>query len=69
MTILTGSNIDRFQLVVWKHAIKLEMLGMHRRGRSCLSIVKDAFGLKKSTPAGIVLEIVVLTIEEMNDAK
>jgi hypothetical protein len=31
--------------------------------------VKDAFGLKKSTPANIVLEIVVLTIEEMNDAK
>jgi hypothetical protein len=63
------NSIDRFQLITWKHAIKLEMLGMHRRGRSCLSIVKDAFGLKKSTPANIVLEIVVLTIEEMNDAK
>jgi hypothetical protein len=63
------NSIDRFQLITWKHAIKLEMLGMHRRGRSCLSIVKDAFGLKKSTPASIVLEIVILTIEEMNDAK
>ena len=69
MSTITGSNIDRFQLVVWKNAIKLEMLGMRRHGRSCLSIVKDAFGLKKSTPADIVLEIVVLTIEEMKDAK
>lgn len=69
MTTITGSNIALYQLITWKHAIKLEMLGMHRRGRSCLSIVKDAFGLKKSTPAGIVLEIVVLTIEEMKDAK
>ena len=47
--MITGAeNIDMFRLVVLKNALKLEMLGMKRRGRSTYSIVKEEFGLKGS---------------------
>lgn len=48
MRISGADNIDKFRLVVLKNALKLEMLGMKRRGRSTYSIVKEEFGLKGS---------------------
>ena len=36
------------RLLVLKHALKLEILGMKRRGRSVYSIIKEEFGLKGS---------------------
>jgi hypothetical protein len=48
MMITGAENIDMFRLVVLKNALKLEMLGMKRRGRSTYSIVKEEFGLKGS---------------------
>lgn len=55
MTSITGTAIPRFQLVVWRSAIKLEQLGMARKGKSCLSIVKEHFNLLKNTPTDLVL--------------
>ena len=46
MTIITGKeNIDKFRLVTLKHALKLEILGMKRRGKSAYAIIKAEFDL------------------------
>lgn len=42
----TPEAIDRFRLVALKGALKLETLGMKRRGQSVYSIVKQEFGFK-----------------------
>jgi len=48
MTHITGRNIDRFRLLVLKHGLKLEMLGMKKRRPSCYSVIKEEFNLKGS---------------------
>ena len=48
MTMITGSQIDLFRLKVLEKGLKLEILGMTRRGRSCYSIIKEEFGLRGS---------------------
>ena len=49
MTIISGKeNISRFRLVALRGALKLEVAGMCRRGRSVYSIVKEEFGFKGS---------------------
>ena len=42
----TPEAIDRFRLVALKGALKMETLGMKRRGQSAYSIVKQEFGFK-----------------------
>lgn len=45
--VVTGQHdIRLFQLITWKHALKLEMLGLTRRGRSVYSIVKSELGFR-----------------------
>jgi len=45
--IITGEdNIRRARLIVLKHALRLEIKGMRRRGRSAYSIIKSELGLK-----------------------
>ena len=41
----TPNAIDRFRVRTLRSALKLEILGMTRRGRSVYSIVKEEFGL------------------------
>ena len=49
MTTITGSNlIDAFRARVLLRGLKLEMLGMTRRGQSCYAIIKQEYGLKGS---------------------
>ena len=49
MTVITGKeNIDRYRLIVLKHGLKLEMLGMQKRRPSCYSVIKEEFDLKGS---------------------
>ena len=49
MSIITGKeNIDRYRLIVLKHGLKLEMLGMQKRRPSCYSVIKEEFDLKGS---------------------
>ena len=42
--VFTGNDIERFRVRAWRSALKLEILGMTRRGQSVYSIVKDRFG-------------------------
>ena len=46
VTITGTKNINMFRLLSLKHALKLEMLGMKRRGQSVYAIVKEEFNLK-----------------------
>jgi hypothetical protein len=50
-TVLTDSQIDRFRAKVLLSALKLEMLGMRRNGKSAYSIIKAEFGLKGNKQA------------------
>jgi hypothetical protein len=44
----TPEKINAFRLLALKGALKMECLGMKRRGPSALSIVKAEFGFKGS---------------------
>ena len=44
--LTTPEEIDGFRLITLRSALKLEVLGMKRRGASVYSIVKKEFGLK-----------------------
>ena len=42
----TPDKINMFRLLSLKGALKLEMVGMKRQGRSAYAIIKDEFGFK-----------------------
>ena len=44
----TKDNINFFRLLSLRSALKLEIVGMKKRGRSAYSIVKEEFGFKGS---------------------
>ena len=46
MIMLTGDQIPRARLLVLRSSLKLEIVGLKKRGRSAYSIVKEEFGLK-----------------------
>lgn len=47
--MITGKEkIDAFRARVLLRGLKLEMLGMTRRGQSCYAIIKQEYGLKGS---------------------
>lgn len=65
MSIVTGSDQIRcVQLVAVKGAIKLEALGMIRRGRSATVMWKEHYGLKRSAKRE---EVIACINAELND--
>ena len=46
--LTTPKQIDFARLATLKAGLKLEIAGMHRRGRSCYSILKSELGLNGS---------------------
>lgn len=44
--LTTPEQISAARLITLRGALKLELLGMKRRGRSAYAIIKDEFGLK-----------------------
>ena len=44
--IFTGEQIPVVRLIALKGALRMELHGMKRRGRSAYAIVKDEFGFK-----------------------
>lgn len=44
--LTTPEEISAARLITLRGALKLELLGMKRRGRSAYSIIKEEFGLK-----------------------
>ncbi len=62
-TIITGEdNIGLAKLCVLKSALKLEIVGLKRRGRSAYSMIKATFSLKGNKQS--VLEQFEKIIEE-----
>ena len=67
-TIITGKeNINVFRLLTLKGALKMEIAGMKRRGRSVYAIVKEEFGFKGSKQK--VYDQLVAYIEEAKTAR
>ena len=60
----TPQAIDGFRIRALRSALKLEVLGMTRRGQSVYSIVKQEFGFKGSKRK--VLDQLFKYIEENN---
>ena len=44
--LYTGYQIDRYRLLVLRSALKLEIKGMKKRGKSAYSIIKQEFNIK-----------------------
>jgi hypothetical protein len=49
IVLSTSDQITRFRLASLRYALRLEVSGMHRHGRSALSIVRAMTGLKART--------------------
>lgn len=64
--IKTVSEIEMFRLLTMRGAVKLECLGMKRRGRSATAIVKDELKLKRSLKSIEVLAVLDYTIAKLN---
>jgi hypothetical protein len=62
--LTTPAQIQLYQLVQLKAMIKLEALGMTRKGRSATVVAKELLGLKRSTKREVVLALVVAKLEE-----
>ena len=48
MILNTPNQIDAFRLLTLRGALRLEVMGMKRHGRSAYAIVKEEFDLKGS---------------------
>ncbi len=55
-TATTPAEISAFQMLALKGALKLEVLGMRRRGPSALSLVKRQFKFK-GTKASVLAQL------------
>ena len=54
-TTITGSeNIEAFRLLALKGALKMETIGLKRRGRSAFAIVKTETGLKANSAKALL---------------
>jgi len=63
--ITTPEQISRYQLVTLRQAIKLENLGMKRRGKSANVIACQMLGLRKGTKREVTIE----KLNELIDAQ
>jgi hypothetical protein len=51
----TREDIDFYRLLALRGACRLEALGMKRRGRSALSVVRELYGMGSRAPAAAVV--------------
>ena len=65
-TLNDEKAIAIYRLAVLRSAVKLEVLGMTRRGRSATTIVKKELGLKRSLKSIEVLAVLDYTIAKIN---
>lgn len=59
----TPAEINFWQLASLRGALRLEKVGMTRRGRSALSIAKEQFKLKRSAKVDDALAVVQAEID------
>jgi len=56
-TMITGDNINRFRLMAMRQALKLEALGLKRKGASVLSILRKEGLVKARTAKSALVEL------------
>ena len=54
--VITGTDIDKYRMLVLRSALKLEAVGLRRRGRSVTSIVRTEFGIKARRTTSVLRE-------------
>ena len=62
----TGHTVPLVTLIAWKHAIKLEMLGLKRSGRSASAIAKEYMGMNMRTSKQKTLDAVIGILDDIN---
>ena len=67
--LITPNDISLFRLLILRSALKLEVLGMSRRGRSAYTIVKSELGFRGSK-AKVLEQLTahIKTLQESYDA-
>ena len=69
MTALTTpAQIDAFRLATLRSAVKLEIYGMTRRGRSATVIAKELLGLPRKMPRELVFAALNSAVIEARSA-
>ena len=69
MTMLnTPAQIDAFRLASLRAAVKLEIYGMTRRGKSATSIAKQLLGLPRNMPRELVFAALNSAVIEARSA-
>jgi hypothetical protein len=56
-TVVTGTAINLMQAIARKGALKLEILGMRRRGRPASVIIREAYGFKSKNKKALLAEL------------
>ena len=65
-SLTTPEQISRFQLAVWRGAVKLEKVGMkHSSGRSVTAAMRKRYGLKRTASHD---EVLACINKEMDNA-
>lgn len=59
----TTTNPELFHILALKQAVKLEGLGLKRRGRSATMIAKVRYGLGRNAPREQVMQKILAEIE------
>lgn len=63
MTVLsTPAQIELARLLTLRAGVRLERIGLHRRGRTCSAIAREALGLPKRAPREAVMAALNETI-------
>lgn len=66
MSAIQGDAIVRFQLVAQRSAVRLEKLGMTRRGRSVTAMLKEKYGMKRNATHDAVIDRITKDIAEID---
>lgn len=62
----TPEQIERYRLVTLRAAVRLESLGMKRKGRSAAAISREILGLSRSASFPAVIEGLTQRIEAIH---
>lgn len=69
MATATQTKTTPFQLLQWKHAVKLEKLGMRvSRGRKVTPHAKRFFGLKRNATPELVIQHIEAALDACKQA-
>jgi len=64
--LTTPEQIERYRLVTLRAAVRLESMGMKRKGKSATAISRELLGLPRSAPSPAVIEGLTQRIEAIN---